>query len=250
VASRRVRWTLGLCISVAIGAPGRARSEGIVESDEVFKSRGKEVVVDVFAPRDPGRYPAVILAHGHGGVGEGKRSFTHDLARRLARAGYVAFVPHYFGRLKPDRKDGVKNARSFEAWTRTVSDTVGYAARRGDVDPRRIGLLGLSLGSWVVLSVGAQDRRVSAVVEYYGGLPEWQAIDPSRLPPVLILHGDADRNVPVREAYKIERVLEEARVPYDIQIYPGADHGFRGADFDDALKRTFDFLDTHVKGKP
>src|SRR5262245_25224359 len=125
---------LALAAMVALGqdAPGPG---GIVEADATFKSRGAEVVVDVFSPEGPGAYPAVVVVHGHGGVGEGKRSGSHELARRLARAGYVALVPHYFGGRKPDPKDGRKNARSFAAWERAVDDTVGYAARRPDVDP-------------------------------------------------------------------------------------------------------------------
>jgi len=224
--------------------------EEIVETDATFKSRGKDVAVDVFAPGAAGKYPAVVVVHGHGGVGEGKQSGSHALARHLARMGYVTLVPHYFGSLKPDPKNGRKNARSFAVWERTVSETVGYAARRPEVDARRIGLLGSSLGSWVSLSVAARDRRVSAVVENFGGWPEWEELNPARLPPVLILHGDADRNVSVEEAYKLDRMLQRAGVSYEMKIYAGADHGFRGADRDDALKRTIEFFDTHVKRAP
>jgi carboxymethylenebutenolidase len=239
-------------IVLAITALGMISPEPdeIVETDATFKSHGKEITVDVASPGAAGRYPAVVVVHGHGGVGEGKRSGSHALARDLARAGYVALVPHYFGTLKPDPKNGRKNARSFGVWERTVSDTVALAARRTDVDPKRIGLVGLSLGSWVSLSVAARDRRVSAVVENFGGWPEWEELNPARLPPVLILHGDADRNVPVDEAHKLERMLQAAGVSYEIEIYPGAGHGFRGADHDDALKRTIEFLDTHVKRTP
>src|SRR5262245_35331351 len=104
-------------VLTAIMAPGMVAPEpdGIVETDEVFQSRGKDIAVDVFAPGAPGRYPAIVVVHGHGGVGEGKRSGSHALARHLARAGYVALVPHYFGRLTPDPRDGRKNARSFAA---------------------------------------------------------------------------------------------------------------------------------------
>jgi carboxymethylenebutenolidase len=231
--------TLGLAAAVEPGA--------IVESDETFKSRGKDVIVDVFAPSAPGKYPVVLALHGRNGVGEGKRSGTHQAAREFARAGYVALVPHYFGRNLPDPKNGRKNARSHAVWTRTVIDTVSFAIRRDDVNPRQIGLVGFSNGSWVALSAAARDRRVSAVVENYGGYPGWDEINPARLPPVLILHGDADRVVPVNEADKLEAVLKEAGVPYEMHIYPGADHGFRGADREDALKRTLEFLATHVK---
>ncbi len=240
---------LALVAILALG-PAAPEPDGIVEADQTFRSRGKEFVVDVFTPSAPGRYPAVVVVHGHGGVGEGKRSGSHALARHLARAGYVAMVPHYFGDLKPDPRNGRKNARSFAIWERTVSDAVGYAARRPDVDPKRIGLLGSSLGSWVSLSVAARDRRVSAVVENFGGWPAWEELNPARLPPVLILHGDADRNVPVREAYQLEQILQAAGRHYEMHIYAGAGHGFRGDDREDALRRTVEFLDRHVKPAP
>jgi len=238
-----------MCATVFSGMAPPEPGE-LVEATETLKSRGQDVVVDVIAPRGPGRFPAVVVLHGHGGLGDGRRSGMHSLARRLAGSGYVALVPHYFGSHKPDRKNGQKNARSFAFWERTVSDTVGFASRRADVDPRRIGLLGASLGSWVALSVGARDRRVSAVVEHYGGFPEWEELNPARMPPVLILHGDADRDVPVRQAYNLEQILVGAGVAYEMHVYEGAGHGFRGADYDDAIKRTVDFFDTHVKREP
>jgi carboxymethylenebutenolidase len=236
-------------IAVAIAILGMVSPEPdeITETDATFKSRGKEIIVDIFSPGAAGKYPAVVVLHGHGGVADGKRSGAHALARELTRAGYVTLVPHYFGTRKPDPKNGQKNARSYGVWERTVIDAVGFAARRSDVDPKRIGVVGLSMGSWVALSVAARDRRVSAVVEYFGGWPAWEELNPARLPPVLILHGDADNNVPVDEAHKLERLLQEASVAYEMQIYPGAGHGFRGADHDDALKRTIEFLNTHVR---
>jgi carboxymethylenebutenolidase len=239
---------LALAVIMALGvAPPEPDEIATVETGEVFKSRGQDYTVDVLAPKAPGKYPAIVVVHGHGGVGEGRHSGSHALARHLAGAGYVALVPHYFGRLKPDPKNGQKNTRSFAVWERTISDTVSYARRRPDVDPMRIGMLGSSMGSWVSLSVAARDRRVSAVVENYGGFPEWEEINPARLPPVLILHGDADRNVPVERAHELELILQRSGVPYEVHIYPGAGHGFRGDDREDALKRTLELFDTHVK---
>jgi carboxymethylenebutenolidase len=247
----RLRLAVTSALLAALGAVlvGMAPTDraAIVETEEALKSHGQSFVVDVMAPREPGRHPAVVVLHGHAGIPDKKRSGAHSLARQLAQAGYVALVPQYFGRDKPDPKRGLKNARSFGVWERTVSDTVGFAAKRPDVDSKRIGLAGMSLGSWVALSVGARDRRASAVVEYYGGFPEWEELNPARLPPVLILHGDADTNVPVQQAYALEEHLKEAGVPYEMHIYKGAGHGFRGEDHADAIKRTVDFLDKHVK---
>jgi dienelactone hydrolase len=243
---RDVLVSLALAAALVLGMDARASSD-IKETDETFKSRGKDFVVDVFAPEAPGKYPAIVVLHGHGGLGEGKRSGCHEAARRLARAGYVAMVPHYFGRAVPDPKNARKNAQSFAVWERAVSDTVGFAMRRADVDPKRVGLLGFSLGSYVSIGVAARDRRVSAVVENYGGLPEHEDLNWSRLPPVLILHGDADKVVSVDSAHALDQVLDEANVFHEVKIYPGAGHGFRGDDHQDASRRTLEFFDKYVK---
>jgi len=240
---------MALAAALAFGTRVHASTE-INETDETFKSRGNNVIVDVFAPNAPGKYPASVILHGHGGLGEGKRSGCHEQARRLARAGYVALVPHYFGRAVPDQKNGRKNAQSFAVWVRTVGDTIGYAVHRANVDPKRIGLVGFSLGSYVSLAVAARDRRVSALVENFGGLPQHEALDWSRLPPVLILHGDADRIVSVEEAHKLDELLDQANVSHEVKIYHGAGHGFRGDDLADASKCTVEFLDKYVKREP
>ncbi len=67
-----------------------------------------------------------------------------------------------------------------------------------------------------------------------------------RLCPVLILHGEADPTVPVQEAYHLQRVLEKKRIPYEMQIYPGAGHGFEGPVWQDANARTLEFLKKHL----
>jgi carboxymethylenebutenolidase len=235
-----------LTIVVASGVRA-SPDDAIKELDEKFKLERQDVLVDVFTPEKPGAYPAIISLHGIGGVGEGKRYNCHEEARRLARAGYVALVPHYFGKAIPDKRNGLKNSRSCAVWVRSVAATIDYAARRPDVDPRRIGIVGFSLGSWVALSVAARDQRISAVVEHYGGVPEFDQQDWSRLPPVLILHGDADTNVRVTEAHKLDRLFTECDVRHDIHIYPGAGHGFQAADLADASRRTREFFDRYVK---
>ncbi|PYX14431.1 MAG: hypothetical protein DMG87_20100 [Acidobacteria bacterium] len=87
---------------------------------------------------------------------------------------------------------------------------------------------------------------VRAVVEFFGGLPKEMKFFMRRLCPVLILHGEADPTVPVQEAYHLQRVLEKKRIPYEMQIYPGAGHGFEGPVWQDANARTLEFLKKHL----
>jgi carboxymethylenebutenolidase len=241
LAVDRSRWlaaTILVAATVALGMDGP--SAEIEESTETVKQRGRDVVIDIFAPASPGKHPAILALHGHGGVGEGRNSDIHQQARRLAGLGYVALVPHYFAHAQPDQKNGRKNARSFSQWVANVSATISHAAKHSDVDPKRIGLLGFSLGSYVSLAVAARDRRVSAVVENFGALPEFETLDWSRLPPVLS----------VKEAHKLDELLDRLNVDHEIKIYDGAGHGFYDDDFDDAFRRTFEFFEVHVKRDP
>ena len=130
---------------------------------------------------------------------------------------------------------------------KTVADAIDYATRQPNVDSKRLGLAGFSLGAYLSLAVASIDKDVKAVVEYFGGLPEFFAGRVDTMPPTLILHGAADRVVPVNEAYKLEALLKSKHVPYEIKIYPEQGHGFFGADGEDALKRTLFFFDKNLK---
>jgi carboxymethylenebutenolidase len=67
-----------------------------------------------------------------------------------------------------------------------------------------------------------------------------------RLCPVLILHGEADSIVPVKEAYDLQSLLEKKGIPYEIKIYPGAGHGFENDTWHDAGIRTLQFLQKYL----
>ena len=67
-----------------------------------------------------------------------------------------------------------------------------------------------------------------------------------RLCPVLILHGADDPTVPVEEAYQLQKILEKKKIPYEMQIYPNAGHGFTGEIWRDAAQRTLAFLKKHL----
>lgn len=48
-------------------------------------------------------------------------------------------------------------------------------------------------------------------------------------PPMLIVHGDADRVVPVEHAQVLEAALKKAGVPVELQVVKGGNHGVSGA---------------------
>jgi dienelactone hydrolase len=220
---------------------------GVKESRSSFTSEGKTIPVEQYEPDKPGRYPAVVLLYGAGGMTIGGDSFQ-SYARELARNGYVVYLPHYFemtgtvfAKLEDDEK-------YFAIWMSTIADAVAYAGKQPDVDAQRIGVMGFSLGAYLSLSVATVDPQVKAVVEFFGGLPEFFAKQLKTMPPTLILHGDADPLVPVKEAYTLETLFKQKKITYEIKIYSGQKHGFTGAADDDARQRVRGFLDKNLKG--
>jgi carboxymethylenebutenolidase len=218
----------------------------VVESRGSFESQGKTIAIERFEPKGPGKYPAVLVVHGAGGMTIGGPLFR-EASRRLARQGYVAHVVHYFDLTGTRIADMSTMKEHFPAWMRVVADGITNVAKQPNVDGRRVGLLGFSLGSYLSLSLSVYDARVLAIVEYFGGLPEPLRKEVKSLPPTLILHGDADAVVPVAEAKALETLFKEKKVAHEVRIYPGQGHGFHGDPHEDALRRCLAFFDAHVK---
>lgn len=222
-------------------------SAGVKQSSGTFKSESKEITFELFEPVAPGKYPGVVMLYGSGGMTAGGSLFRIT-AQALAREGYVVYLPHYFektGTQFATREDDVKY---FPTWMRTIADTIDQAKSKANVDGKRIGLIGFSLGAYLSLSVASVDHEVKAVVEYFGGLPDFFSKQLQSMPPTLILHGDADRTVPVSEAYNLETLLKDKKAPYEIKIYPQQGHGFNGAAAADAMQRTVAFFAKNLKG--
>jgi carboxymethylenebutenolidase len=211
-----------------------------------FESGGRNIRLDRFLPSPNGRgFPAVIGLHGSGG---GHLSMAEP-ATLLAGQGFAVYVPHYFDRTDTTYADSLQTiARHFPAWMKVLWDTVTFVARQSQVDAERIGLMGFSLGAYLSVSAASIDSRIRAVVEFFGGFPKEMKFFMRRLCPVLILHGEQDKTVPVQEAYHLQQLLERKQIPYEIQIYPGVGHGFSAEIWRDAGLRSLAFLNKYLAG--
>jgi carboxymethylenebutenolidase len=215
----------------------------ISQSQLTFESGNKPIRLDAYLPRSAEKLPTVLALYGSGGGVEG----MNEPATMLAAQGFAVFVLHYFDRTGTTQiADKQTIFRNFPAWGKTVWDAISHIEQHPQVDAKRMGLLGFSLGAYLALSVASVDPRVQAVVEFFGGLPKEMRLFMRRLCPVLILHGEADPTVPVQEAYDLQNLLEKKGIRYEIKIYPGAGHGFKNGEWRDAGMRTLQFLKKHL----
>lgn len=65
--------------------------------------------------------------------------------------------------------------------------------------------------------------------------------------PTLIIHGDADKLVPIQQAEILIKKLKEAGVPAELVVKPGAAHGWAGLEKD--LKTLSDWFDKYLGKK-
>ncbi len=64
-------------------------------------------------------------------------------------------------------------------------------------------------------------------------------------PPTLIIHGDADKLVPIQQAQLVMDKLEELKIPHELVVRPGAAHGWK--DLFQDISLFADWFDKHLK---
>lgn len=149
-----------------------------------------------------GRAPGVLFNHSHGGgYGIGKQEFIEGrsylqpepYARTLTRLGYVALcIDHWvFGERSHTTEADTFKAMLWQGqvlWGMMVYDSLralDVLADRPDVDPARLGTLGMSMGSTMAWWLAALDPRVAVTVDI-NCLTDFQALVERK---ALALHG-------------------------------------------------------------
>ncbi|TDO71035.1 acetyl esterase/lipase [Flavobacterium chryseum] len=120
----------------------------IIEVEEVVYQQGKDraLHLDAFFYKKQKLNPAVIMIHG-GGWRSGNKNQMHILAKEIALKGYSCFAIEYRLSLEAKYPEGiydVKNAIKF------IKDN----ARKFNVDPDKIAVLGCSSGGQMAALIG------------------------------------------------------------------------------------------------
>jgi dipeptidyl aminopeptidase/acylaminoacyl peptidase len=151
-----------------------------------------------------------------------------------------------------------------------------YLRARSDVDPKRIGLWGGSYGGYLTaLGLARASDLFAAGVDIHG-VYDWNAeirnwvrdYDPRKQEeaarrayiaspiadvktwrsPVLVIHGDDDRNVPFSETVHLVEDLRKQNVHVEQLIFPDEVHDFlTHARWLQAVNTATDFLDRHLR---
>jgi len=239
---------LGLAVLALLPSFARATPAvklAVQEKRESFLSGGRRISVETFAPKAPGRFPAVLVLHSSAGTLFGKRELE-QLSQSLAERGMVAFMVRYFDRTGTIFAGDSGIARHLHVWEDTVIDGIGFAAAHPRVRADSIGIFGYSLGAFLGVSVASRDARVDAVAELAGGMFDYLGGRLQRVPPTLILHGTADRRVDPRYARELEREARRLGARPVVRLFPGEGHVLSPSAATAASTQAIAFLEKHL----
>ncbi|WP_298973016.1 YghX family hydrolase [uncultured Roseobacter sp.] len=171
-----------------------------------------------------GPLPAVLVIHENRGL----NPYIEDVARRLAKAGFMALAPDgltsvggYPGNDADGRElqrtvDGVELMNDFFAGFEhllTRADSTG-----------RVGAVGFCYGGGVVGAIAVAYPELAAGVPFYGRQPATEDV-PKIEAPLLIQMGELDERINAGWP-DFEAALQANDKVYEAYIYEGANHGF------------------------
>ncbi|MDX2042250.1 MAG: alpha/beta hydrolase [Acidobacteriota bacterium] len=221
-----------------------------LKKDIVFSPR-HSLKLDAYLPKSAKPLSAVIIAHGGGWEAGDKVTYVTPLFEPLAKAGFAWFSVDY--RLTPQ----VRNADQIDDLREAIR-FVRANAKKFNVDPNRIAILGESASGQMVAQLATEKTEgVAAVVSFYGVydfLPMATSFAPrsiparlfgvtelndqtrevmkrfsplyqvkAEMPPLLLIQGTADRLH--AQAVAFEKELQRVGASYDVIDVAGAPHG-------------------------
>jgi carboxymethylenebutenolidase len=248
------RAVLGCAAILLVSGPAYA---GKFEEFSAEADEGSVALTRYAADRAEKR-PGVIVLHGGRGIELKPRAYE-----RYAGALNAVGIDVYFARyltatdiqaLDPKTSTGrsreVYETERIAAWNRRISSVVTAILARSE-NSGRIGLLGFSLGGYVAAGTAARDERVAALAVMYGGMPDAMVPEVKHLPPLVELHGDADRNVPLAKGQELVKLAKAVGSQAEQVTYPGREHGFDFSDTDpmtaDAIARITRFFQSELR---
>jgi carboxymethylenebutenolidase len=190
----------------------------------------------VAEPKGAGKYPGVVVIQEAFGVNDHIKKVTE----RIAAEGYVAIAPDIYHREAERVIAYAEMPKAIAALQRVVDgkamEDVGVAIARlksqSNVNPGSIGVTGFCMGGRLTYLTAAHHAgEVKCAVPYYGGgIPLGNPSPLSRTKeikcPMYLFFGAKDQLIPQEHVEQIRAELSAAKVPFQLQVYADAGHGF------------------------
>lgn len=239
-------------------------TEGLDAGDHIVVVNGQDVPVYRAQPKDRTNLPVILVVSEIFGVHE----HIKDVARRFAKAGYLAVAPDLFVR----QGDATKTPMP-ELMTKIISkvpdaqvmsdlDTIVKWTKQRGGNTDKLGITGFCWGGRITWLYAAHNPDVKAGVAWYGRLVgESNPLQPKHpidvaqnlKVPVLGLYGAKDQGIPLDTVERMRTALNAGNSKSQIHVYPNSGHAFHAdyrpsfnaADAKDGWSKALNWFATH-----
>jgi acetyl esterase/lipase len=270
MALKRIGWLALLALTLPLtlqAQPPRKAPEGtkVERNLEYVKDGHERNRLDLYLP-EKGGGPLPVIVWIHGGAWKAGSKDNCPIAA-LAAKGYAVASINYRFLQHADFPAQIEDCKAAVRWLRAN-------ARTYNLDPDHIGAMGGSAGGHLASLLGVaadakdlegkggnldQSSRVQAVVSLYGplGIPSKNGAKGKVLPyvtknapPFLLVHGDADKAVPIAQSEELTAALKKVGVEATFVVMKGSPHGGPTFTTPEMLQRYQEFFDKHLKPAP
>ena len=198
--------------------------------------------------------PAVLVVHENRGL----NPYIKDVARRVAKAGFIAFAPDILHTLGgyPDNDDEGRKMQSTLDREKVEQDFIASARflKNHPLSNGKLGGVGFCFGGYIINILAARIPDViDAGVPFYG-TPAAKELRKNINSPLLIQLGELDKRVNATWP-EYEQDLKANNVNYVMHMYKNVNHGFHNdstsrydqKNADLAWERTIAFFNKHLR---
>ena len=254
--------TIGSVSSALI--PNYALAEQISFTDKDIKAtyaefdspdghgKGRGYLVVPSAIKEGEKAPMVLVVHENRSL----NPYVKDVARRLAKKGFIAFAPdalHPLGGYPGNDDDGRAMQKSLDR-NKIEQDFIAAAGflKTHSMSNGKLGVVGFCFGGYISNMLAAEVPDViNAAVPFYGSPPKGN-VDKIKAP-LMLQFGELDKRVNAMWP-DYEEALKGAGADYQAFIYEGANHGFHNDSTaryveekaELAWSRTLEFFNKHL----
>ena len=224
--------------------------------------------MDAYAaqPKNGGNFPGVVVIQEAFGVNDHIKKITD----RIAAEGYVAVAPDIYHRESERIIPYSEMPKAIAALQRVIDGkamadvgaAIGHLKSQSNIKAGSVGVIGFCMGGRLTYLAAAHHAKdVKCAVPYYGGgIPMGNPSPLSRTKeikcPMYLFFGAKDQLIPKEHVDQIKAELTANKVPFQLEVYPDAGHGFfcddRAMSYNegaakDAWDKTKAFFAQHLK---
>jgi carboxymethylenebutenolidase len=195
-------------------------------SDITFDNQSDKIMAYLARPAADGKYAAILVCHENRGL----TPHIKDVARRFAKAGYVALAVDLLAReggsdkIDNDQRPGLLTKAGIERHVGDFAAGLKYLQTLDYVDGLRIGMTGYCFGGGVTWASAEAIPELKAAVPFYGPAPDLAKV-PNIKAAVLGVYAELDTRI-TGSKDPLDKALAAANITHKMNVYPGVNHAF------------------------